>query len=194
MISGKSNKAPLMWGSQGFTLLEVMIALTVFTVFITAYLTSEGYKVADSSMMKKEMLLNRLCQNKLNEILLAPPPLEESLTLSNKEGNFEDQGFPSFLYTIQFRRLKLPELNQLQGSSKGSEGEESSGKDSSSDDGENQQALKGAVEKQIFDSMKKNIEELIWQVKVTVKEKGTDFPYSLSALINNPQARVKVDF
>lgn len=185
---------------SGFSLLEVMIAITIFAIFITAYITSEGYNMADSGIMKKELILQKLCKEKLLEITLNPPVLTDALTLIPKTGNFEESGHPDYEYKIEYKKLKIPDLSQIEGT----QGEEDSGGESSDsdslsppldDEGESSpEGDKKSMEKQIFNIMKKNIEELIWQVRVTVNEKGTQFPFALSTLIKNPKAKVQVNF
>ena len=52
--------------SAGFTLIEVMIALTIFGVFTTAYVVSQANNVNSSIEMQKNSILLSLCQNKMN--------------------------------------------------------------------------------------------------------------------------------
>ena len=66
---------------DGFSLLEVMIAMTVFSVFVAVYVTSQGYNISDSTLMREELMLQTLCENKINEIIISPPELRDSLTL-----------------------------------------------------------------------------------------------------------------
>ncbi len=168
--------------SAGFSLLEVMIALTVFSLFVTAFMATEGYNVADSAVLNKELILKKLCQNKLNEIIINPPRLEESLTTAPQQGNFTLEGHPDYEFTIEYQRLKIPDLS----GGNSSDSETSANGENST---ENQDQI---LEKMIFENIKKNMEELIWQVRVSVKEKGTGYNYSLSTLIDNPRAKVQI--
>lgn len=176
----------------GFSLLEVMIAITIFALFITAYMTSEGYNVLDSSLMRQELILQKLCKNKLMEVMLKPPAFNESLTLTAEVGNFAEQGYPEYEFKIEYKKLELPDLSKIQGggSTSGNNAEnstENSGENSGESGGKNLQQM-------AFKILKDNIEEILWQVKVTVNEKGTDFPYSLSTLVTNEKAKVKITF
>ena len=49
---------------KGFSLLEVMIALTLFAFFATAFLSSQGYNVADSRLSEEQLILQQLAERK----------------------------------------------------------------------------------------------------------------------------------
>ncbi len=70
---------------RGFSLLEVMIAFVLFTLFITAFLTSTGYNVGDASLSEEQLLLQSLCERKINELFLDPPKFENMMSSGMKE-------------------------------------------------------------------------------------------------------------
>ncbi|MBF0207239.1 MAG: type II secretion system protein [Oligoflexia bacterium] len=197
---------------RGFTLLEVLVAVTLLGIFITAFMASQGFNVNDSAMMRKELLLQKLCQKKINEILLNPPELEESLTLTPQQGNFEESGHANYEFTAEYKRLKIPDIAKIMGkreggdtssdasdsgdgSDSGGAGGSGAGKNDSSnpnDPNNPDNASDQSMQNKIFEMVKKNVEEMIWQVRVTVKEKGTDFPFSLSAFMSNRKAKVNI--
>ena len=148
----------------GFSLLEVMIALTIFAVFTSMYITSEGYNISDSVQLKEELTLRTLCEQKVNEILLDPPDYEESLTLKADSGKFEDN--EQYKWTAEFKRFELP----LQ-----SDGEDTT-----------------AMEKKIMETVAKSIKEILWQVEVTVINNETNFSYSMSFISYNHKAKIKL--
>lgn len=160
---------------RGFSLVEVLIALTIFAVFATAFISSQGSNVADSARIDEENLIAQLCENKLNEIILNPPEFRESLTLSKETKGFEAEEIKDYEYTIEYRRLKIPNFAKIAGES----GEE--GVQSSSSQGK------------IFDIIKKNVEEMIWQVSVTVRNKNTDYKFTLTSWLENTQAKVSIN-
>ena len=43
-------------GQKGFSLLEVMVAFLLFTIFVTAFLTATGYNVSDSTASEEQLL------------------------------------------------------------------------------------------------------------------------------------------
>ncbi|MBF0363113.1 MAG: prepilin-type N-terminal cleavage/methylation domain-containing protein [Oligoflexia bacterium] len=205
-INNKSNIA-----AAGFTLIEVVIAITLFAIFIIAFISTEGSNVRDSVNMKEELLLQKLCENKLNQIILDPPELTESLTLIPKSGSLDEEGYADYEYTVEYKRLKIPNLSAITGEgeedgassgggSGSGEGAAASGESASSASSGDPQADKESKDKQakmfqnkVFEMMKKNIEEMIWQVKVTVQNKSSKFPFSLVSFIDNKKAKVKLD-
>jgi prepilin-type N-terminal cleavage/methylation domain-containing protein len=185
---------------RGFSLIEILIALTIFSIFATAFLTGQNAQVSDSMMMQKEMLYHQLAEGKLQSLLLAPPHLEESLTLTPKTGTFEEEGYPEMEYQISFKRMVLPS-SQIFFSSPSSESDSADGEtdtsnssDLSEQQGPRQKQTQEVFMRKIYDIMKKNMEEMVWQISVKVKERDTDFPYELTALLPNEKAQVNMNF
>ncbi|WP_417594649.1 type II secretion system minor pseudopilin GspI [Oceanospirillum sp.] len=65
---------------QGFTLLEVMIALAILAVASAGLLTASSGYVRQSSQLEQRVIANWVAQNKINELRLAgsPPGIGES--------------------------------------------------------------------------------------------------------------------
>ncbi len=162
--------------NKGFTLLEVMIAMTIFAVFITAFVAIQGNNLLDSSMMREEATLQRLCINKINELTLHPPAFSEALTLTPETKTFED--FPNYQYTITYKRLEIPEFNKIQGINEEDSGEV-----------DNNQA----IEKRIYDQVAKIIKEAMWQVEVVIENKDTGYKFSLATWLRNKSAKVEIN-
>jgi prepilin-type N-terminal cleavage/methylation domain-containing protein len=169
MVTGGSVK-----NRDGFSLLEVMIALSIFSFFITVYITSEGYNLSDSSMMREEIILRNLCENKINQLLVNPPELKESLTLTADKGTFKDN--PNYSYEIEYKHFTIPDLSSL-----------NRGEEENSEDGQ-----QNAIKKMIFKQVETHIKELVWQVRVTVTNKDSGFPFTLSTWIYNGKAKVNI--
>lgn len=163
----------LRFSSRGFSLLEVLIALTIFSVFAAVFVTSQGYNLANSELLREELLLRELCANKLNDIITKPPEFRESLTLSFEVKTFEE--YKDYEYKIQYKRFKIPNLNKIMG-------KEEDNSDSDDD---------GGLKTKVMENVIKNIEELVWQVEVTVKNKKTNFNYALTSWLFNHQAKVE---
>jgi prepilin-type N-terminal cleavage/methylation domain-containing protein len=180
---------PLKSQEKGFSLIEILIALTIFAIFATAFLTGQNAQVSDSMMMQKEMLLHQLAEKKLQMILLSPPALEESLTLTPKTGNFTDDGYPDIEFSIEFKRMTLPSYQVFFSAPAPQEEDNASSEESDPAPDQKQEAYT----KKIYEIMKKNMEEMVWQIKVTVKEKETEFPYQLTTLINNEKAQINMN-
>jgi hypothetical protein len=79
----------------------------------------------------------------------------------------------NFEYTITWMKLKIPDIGKIKGQDEG--GEKSTG-----------------PEEMIFEKIKTNLEAMIYQVEVKVKNKDSGFFYSLSTWIHNDQAKVNL--
>ena len=159
----------------GFTIIEVLIALTIFAVFASVYSASQGYNFIDSVNLRQDLKLQELCTNKLNEILLDPPALTESLTLS--EDVKTDENDRNFEYHIKYARFKIPDLNLILGN----------------ENDDDQQDMNQAMAKKIGEQIKKNIEESIWQVEVVVVDKTTQRSKRLATWLTNRKAKIKIN-
>lgn len=157
--------------------MEVMIAIAIFAVFATVFVTGFGYNLLDSGKLKEDILLKDFCENKINEIITNPPNLTDSLTLSKETRDVE--GNADYQTIIEYKKFFVPDMNKITG------GKEAG----ASDEEESQQAQ---LEKRIFNVFKENMEKMIWQVEVTVKNKVTGESFRLSSWINNPNADVKI--
>lgn len=159
----------------GFSLIEVMIALAIFSVFIAVYVTSQGYNVADSARFKQELKLKQLTAFKINEIITNPPDLTESLTLTPETSDFED--WPNYNYTITYKKFIIPNFDEMQ----------------SDDQEQNRQeaAQERELEKRIYETVKENMELLLWQIEVKVTDKTTNEAYIATTWLYNHDAQVQ---
>lgn len=160
---------------NGFTLIEVMIALAIFSVFIAVYVTSQGYNVADSARFKQELKLKQLAEFKINELITNPPELSESLTLTPETSDFED--WPNYSYAITYKKFLIPDFSKIQGEDPNQDRQEAS--------------QQRELEKRIFETVKENMEILLWQVEVKVTDKTTKESYLATTWIYNHDAEVQ---
>ena len=178
---------------SGFSLLEVLIAVLLFSVFYLVYSTSERINLMTSSSWQKDMILLELCDRVISETINKPPPFADSLTLIPETKNFEDAKWQDYQYTIAWKRFELPAnfadllFSGATGSGDEAEGEAESTTASSTNNSQN-----AAVLKQVFSQVQKNLKNLIWQIKVTVEEKSSKEKYELTHWIRNPDAKVEV--
>ncbi len=156
----------------GFSLLEVMIAMTVFSVFVAVYVTSQGYNISDSTLMREELMLQTLCETKINEIIISPPELRDSLTLSKETKTFED--YEEYEYSIEYKKFILPDFKALMNSEDSEEEEENS------------------TQQMIMEKVKENMEKIIWQITVEVRNKQTDFNFKLSTWLYNHKTSINL--
>jgi prepilin-type N-terminal cleavage/methylation domain-containing protein len=159
--------------NSGFSLMEVLVATTIFMVFITVYVTEQGYNISNSTMIREEIIIRNLGESIINDLIDHPPDLKESLTLSPETKTFEED--KNYEYTLEYERFEIPKLSNIQG-----------------EEEEQEDANASGVEAKLFEELKKNMKELIWQVRVTVVNKETGFEYSLAAWLLNPKAKVEI--
>lgn len=163
---------------KGFTLVEVMIAITIFALFITAFMSSQGTNIVNSIQMQEDILMSNLAQMKLNEAILDKPTFSTTTEKDIKTKEFEEDEYKHYKYSTEYKKITFPDLSQLMGKK----------------DNENSEDSNAAQKKMIYDSLKKNIEEMLWQVRVTIINTETNYQYSLSTWLKNDDAIVKFDF
>ena len=180
MVKGQEiTSAPLLKNNSGFTLLEVMIAILLFTTFATVFVTSFGYNLVDSGKLKEDILIKDLAENKINDIITNPPTLSDALTLSKETKDIEN--YPDYQTTVEFKKFFTPDMSKIAGNAE-------AGAEAATDES-NQKA---AMEKRIYTVFKENMEKMIWQVEVTVKNKFTGEIFVLDAWLYNSNAEVKI--
>ena len=179
---------------KGFSLIEVLIAITLFAFFVTAFLTSQGYNVSDSQLSEEQLMLQHLCERKINELFLDPPKFQNILGTLKETKTFEEKDLSSFEYTLEIKKLTIPDFAQLFGQ-KGSVSEEA--QDAYEGDYMNQSSSSSkrdsGLEKMVFEELKKNIEKIVWQARVTVTNKETKYSYSLSTWLTNYNEKIQIN-
>jgi prepilin-type N-terminal cleavage/methylation domain-containing protein len=178
---------------KGFSLLEVMIAITLFAFFVSAYLTSQGYNVEDSRLSEEQLILQQLAERKINELILDPPKFSNATANTLETKTFEESEFSNYEYTIEIKKLTVPDFAQLFAQ------KDAVTEDAKDDyDGNYFNEKSGAqrnsgIEKMIFEELKKNIEKVLWQARVTITNKETKYNYSLSTFITNYNERIQIN-
>ena len=180
---------------KGFTLIEVTVAITIFAFFATAFLASQGYNVQDSGLSQEQLVLQYLAEREVNRLMIDPPKFTNAQADSKETKKFEEAEYKDYEYTLELKKLTIPDFAQLF-AQKGSASEE--GQESYDGDYFNQNQQGGAqrnstMEKMIFEEMKKNIEKLIWQARITVKNKETNYTFVLSTFITNYNEQVTLN-
>ena len=77
---------------KGFTLLEIMIAVAIIAIALTALLGSQSQSVYFANSAKFETMATLLAQSKMSELVL-----EDSFSLSSNNGDFGDD-FPGYAW------------------------------------------------------------------------------------------------
>lgn len=178
---------------KGFSLIEVMIAITLFAFFVTAYLTATGYNVEDSRISEEQLQLQALAERKINELVLDPPKFSNATQNLKETKTFEESDLKNFEYTLEIKRLTIPDFAQLfaQKDATTKEARDSYDGDYFADSQKNQR--NAGLEKMVFEELRKNIERILWQARVTVTNKETKYSYTLSTFLTNYNERVQLN-
>lgn len=163
----------------GFTLMEVMIAISIFAIFATVFVTSFGYNMLDSGKLKEDIILKDLAENKINEIITNPPVLSDNLTLTKETKDI--QGFDGYQTIVEYKKFFVPDMSKITAGAT-ADGEEASDEDQKQSE----------MEKRIYSVFKENMEKMLWQVEVTVKNKTSGETLKLAAWLYNQNADVKI--
>ncbi|MBC7540922.1 MAG: prepilin-type N-terminal cleavage/methylation domain-containing protein [Bacteriovorax sp.] len=167
----------LLSNQSGFTLMEVMIAIAIFTVFASVFVTGQGYNLIDSGKLTEEMLMKDFAENKINEIIVNPPELRDALTMTKETKDVEAN--TDYQTTVEFKKFFVPDMNQVTA-------------DDTLEGKEKENSPQAQMEKRIFKVFKDNMEKMIWQVEVTVKNKTNDSTFRLSTWLYNQNADVQI--
>jgi prepilin-type N-terminal cleavage/methylation domain-containing protein len=178
---------------KGFSLLEVMIAITLFAFFITAYMAATGYNVDDARVSEEQLILQQLAERKINDLILNPPKFTNATANLKETKTFEESDFKNYEYTLEIKKLTIPDFAQLF-AQKGAAEEDA--KDNYDGDYFNEGAKAGrnqALEKLVFEELKKNIERVLWQARVTVTNKETKYNFTLSTYLTNYNEKIQIN-
>jgi prepilin-type N-terminal cleavage/methylation domain-containing protein len=167
---------------KGMTLIEVTIAIFLFAVFITAFMTGQGDNISDSIEFKGELLLKDIAEMKMNETIINPPqdfrPTAGKINVNEEKKKFEQiEEYPDYQYAVQLFKVTIPEFEKITGKT----------------EEENNPNQDQAMQKRIFDNFKRNMEQLVWQIIITVEHKPSGATYDLSTWYYNPQGRIQLD-
>ncbi len=177
----------------GFSLLEVMMAVTLFTTFTAAFMVSQGYNLADSALSEEQLKLHMLAEQRMNDLLINPPKFNNALENLKETKPFEEEGFKSYSWTVEWKRLKVPDFGKIfaaqgQASAAGSEGDDNSYFDDSA-----KSARNSTVETMVFDKLKQNMEKVLWQVRLTATNTDTKYTYTLSRWVRNRDEPIQLN-
>lgn len=180
---------------QGFSLLEVMIAFVLFALFVTAFLTATGYNVSESTVSEEQLLLQSLCERKINELFLTPPKFENMRDTFKETKTFEESAFSGYEYTLEIKKLSIPDFAQLFSQKGGTseEGQDAYEGNYFNEQGGSKNQGNGGVEKMVFEELRKNIEKIVWQARVTVTNKETKATWALSTYLTNYNEKVQIN-
>lgn len=178
---------------SGFSLIEVMIAITLFAFFVTAFLTSQGYNVSDSALSKEQMTLQLLAERQINQLYLEPPKFSNVTADLKETKTFEDEDYKGYEYTLEIKKLTLPDFTQLFSQKDATTEDAQENYEGAYFDDSQKASRNSTIEKMVFDELKKNIEKVIWQARVTVTNKETKYNFTLSTFITNYNEKIQLN-
>jgi Tfp pilus assembly protein PilV len=174
----------------GFSLLEVMIALTLFAFFLTAFLAAQGYNVSDSILNQEQLTLQSLAERKMNELIIDPPKFTNADKNKKETKTFEETEYQGYSYTVELKPLTIPDFAQLF-SQKNAVSDEAKDDYQGNYYNDSQKGKRNSsLETMIFEELKKNVERILWQARITVTNKETGYSYSLSTYVTNYNEKV----
>lgn len=103
---------PISASEGGFTLLEVIIALTIMVLAFTAILSVESGGINAAEKTHQLNIVAMLARNKMIEVEYDIEGKSFDEVKKDDGGNFE--GYPDFRWTSEIKEVKFPNLN-LQG-------------------------------------------------------------------------------
>ena len=171
--------AKLISSKNGFSLIEVMIALAIFAAFATAIIQTQTTNLDKSDRLRDDVEVFKLAELKMNEIMVDKKKFTNATENDPDSGNFDIEGYKNYKYLVEYKKNKFPDFEQLIGK----EEDEDRTPDQSS-----------AIKKAIFEKLKKNMETLLWQVSVTVTNTDTGYSTVLTSWVTNEEAKLDIQF
>ena len=157
--------------NSAMTLIEVLIALAIFSTFIMAFMTGQGSNINSSMRFKEELRLKDIAEVILNEQMIEPPEVKVAAgdvkidpVSSRKFKTFEDD--EQYEYAVNTYKIMIPDFDKIVGASQ---------EDQSEEDKQNQ-----GTQKLIYNKFKENMEKLVFQILITVRHKSSGQVYDLS--------------
>ena len=110
----------------------------------------------------------------MNEQLVNPPEFTNATENSKETKTFEDEEYSNYEYTIEYKKFLIPDITKLNTS-------------------QDIDPKTLAIQKMIFENFRDNLEKVLWQLQVTVKNKNTDYIHVLSTWVTNAKEKIKLN-
>ncbi len=179
--------------NSGFTLIEVTIAITIFAFFATAFLTGQGYNVQDSALSQEQLVLEMLAEREINRLYIDPPKFTNVTANTKETKKFDEAEFKEYEYTLEINKIVLPDFSKLFSQKGGTTDEASDAYEGNYFNNSTNGSRNSTIETMVFNEVKKNIERIIWQARVTVTNKETKYSVSLSTFITNFNEKIQLN-
>jgi len=167
----------LIYTEKGFTLIEVLFSLAIFAAFLLGIYVTISHNVSSSILMKEDINLHNLAELKMNEVLLDKKEFTNATATDVDSGSFEIEGFKNYKFEVKITPTKFPDFSQIMGKSE-----------------DEDQGSGDRIQKVIFEKLKKNLEEMIWQINITVTNTDNDYSYELKSWVNKSNPKMDTNF
>lgn len=164
------------YSKSGFSLFEVLVAISVFSIFFVVFSSSFFHNRSASIDLNEELKMSTLAQTIIKDVLVELPPLTESLNKSNKKQNFEDPNLKDYSYTIEWSRLEFPNLVEL---------------NNMANQGEDNNQNKSMINS-VFKYVQEATKDVLWQLRVTVLNASSQKQYPITTWVKNPQKQISI--
>ncbi len=164
---------------SGFSLLEVLIALTIFGLYATVYISTQSGNLGTSIRMSNDLKLHNLAEMKMNEALIGKREFTNATKNDVDSGSFEISGYETYKYEVTITPIEFPSFEELMGKTSDESSEENKS---------------DPLQQMIFEKLKKNMEEIIWQIKVKIIDTISGDEYELNSWINKSNAKIDTNF
>jgi prepilin-type N-terminal cleavage/methylation domain-containing protein len=179
----------------GFSLVELLIAISIMAVFLISFSISHQGQIFRSQDISDEVELTDQCYIKMQEALLTLTPLSEPMTVAPIK--VQDPKFPDLDISYQWSLFIIPDLNGSGGESSQSDSQSNENNfdenfsigqavGATANDAQSQMAMQ-----QIFIQVQENFKKLLYQLKVTIVSKDTKKNCELSTWVINPGQRIE---
>ncbi len=166
--------------SNGFSLIEVMIALAIFAVYSVGIIFTQSANIDSSVRLKSDLITQNLAILKMNESLVDIKKFTNATEKDTDSGNFDIEGFKQYKFLVEYKKNKFPDFSALIGKS--------------DEEGESAPDQQSAVKKAIFEKLKTNMETMLWQIRVTVTNPETKTSTELTSWVTNRDAQIDTNF
>jgi prepilin-type N-terminal cleavage/methylation domain-containing protein len=160
---------------SGFSLFEVLVAISIFAVFFIVFANSFFQNQRASTELNEELLMSNLAEKVIQETLVQLPPLTESLHKSNKKENFEAPN-QDFSYTIEWARLEFPNFGDLM--------------NASNPDAE--PSASQSIMTQVFKQVQEATKDTVWQMRLTIIHNTSGREYPVAFWLKNPGKEITI--
>ncbi len=157
----------------GFSLFEVLVAISIFAVFFIVFANSFFHNQRASTELNQELAMSSLAEKVIRETLVAMPALSESLHKSNKKETFEAPN-QDYTYTVEWSRLEFPNFGELMNAA----------------NPEEEASANQSIMNQVFKQVQEATKDVVWQMRLTIIHTASGREYPVSFWVKNPNKEI----